>query len=116
MYYHAITLIRYISIKENRENKSSESEKTKFALYQAIMTLKSSEDCQKFFSDLCTPSELEALVDRWAVVPHLAGGLPYRKIHEMTGVSVTTIGRVARVLTDGSGGYKTALQRSYSPQ
>ena len=102
-------------MKENREYKSSESEKAEVALYQAIMTLQSPEDCRRFFSDLCTPSELEALVDRWAVVPHLAGGVPYRQIHEMTGVSVTTIGRVARFLTDGSGGYKAALQRSYSP-
>jgi uncharacterized protein YerC len=38
-------------------------------------------------------------------------GLPYRKIHELTGVSVTTIGRVARFLTTGSGGYRTALDR-----
>ena len=38
-------------------------------------------------------------------------GLPYRRIHELTGVSVTTIGRVARFLTGGNGGYRTALER-----
>jgi len=37
--------------------------------------------------------------------------LPYRKIHELTGVSVTTIGRVARFLTAGNGGYQVALKR-----
>ncbi len=103
-------------MKENRENRNPEQEKAETALYRAVMTLDSTEDCRRFFTDLCTPSELEALVDRWAVVPHLVGGLPYRQIHEKTGVSVTTIGRVARSLTDGNGGYKTALQRSCSQQ
>ena len=58
-----------------------------------------------------TRDRLEALVDRWAVVAYLNDGLPYRKIHAMTGVSVTTIGRVARFLTAGNGGYSTALKR-----
>ena len=80
-------------------------------LYRAILTLRTEQECRQFFADLCTPAELEALVDRWAVVAHLAEGLPYRRIHELTGVSVTTIGRVARFLSTGSGGYRTALKR-----
>jgi uncharacterized protein YerC len=44
-------------------------------------------------------------------VPLLQDGLPYRRIHEMTGVSVTTIGRVARCLSGGNGGYRTVLER-----
>jgi uncharacterized protein YerC len=55
---------------------------------------------------------LQALKDRWAVAELLAEGrLSYREIHEETGVSVTTIGRVARFLTAGDGGYARALQR-----
>lgn len=61
--------------------------------------------------DLCTPAELEALADRWTVVPRLAAGESYRHIHDETGVSVTTIGRVARSLEHGSGGYAAALRR-----
>jgi TrpR-related protein YerC/YecD len=61
-----------------------------------------------FLVDLCTPAELEALADRWGVVPLLAQGMAYRAIHEHTGVSVTTIGRVARCLEHGSG-YRAAL-------
>ena len=64
-----------------------------------------------FFADLCTPAELQALVDRWQVVEYLQKELPYRKIHDLTGVSVTTIGRVARCLADGAGGYRTAIDR-----
>lgn len=81
------------------------------ALFHAIMSLRTPAECEQFFTDLCTPAELEALVDRWAVVGYLDEGLPYRRIHELTGVSVTTIGRVARYLTSGTGGYGTALKR-----
>jgi uncharacterized protein YerC len=51
-------------------------------------------------------------VDRWRVVPLLLDGTPYRAIHERTAVSITTIGRVARYLTKGSGGYLAAAARS----
>lgn len=68
-------------------------------------------DVQDFLVDLCTPAELEALADRWNVVPLLDQGVPYRTIHEQTGVSVTTIGRVARWLDHGTGGYRAALHR-----
>jgi TrpR-related protein YerC/YecD len=64
-----------------------------------------------FLVDLCTPAELEALADRWSVVPLLAQGVAYRTIHDRTGVSVTTIGRVARCLEHGEG-YRAALQRA----
>ena len=80
-------------------------------LYQAILSLRTPGECQQFFSDLCTPAELEALVDRWAVVAYLNDGLPYRQIHALTGVSVTTIGRLGRFLTNGNGGYSKALER-----
>ena len=80
-------------------------------LYQAILTLKSVEECRAFFRDLCTPAELEAMSDRWAVVEWLERGVPYPEIHKHTGVSVTTIARVARYVGDGNGGYELARQR-----
>ncbi|HEY8538161.1 MAG TPA: YerC/YecD family TrpR-related protein [Steroidobacteraceae bacterium] len=81
------------------------------ALFAAILTLKTVEECRAFFRDLCTPAELQALADRWAVVGLLREGVPYREIHKQTGVSVTTIGRVARYLTNGNGGYVLAAER-----
>ena len=51
------------------------------------------------------------MADRWAVVECLRRGLPYREIHRQTGVSITTIGRVARYLAAGNGGYALAAQR-----
>jgi len=80
-------------------------------LVAAILTLRSVEECRAFLRDLCTPAELQAMADRWAVVDCLRRGLPYRQIHDQTGVSVTTIGRVARYLAQGNGGYALAAQR-----
>lgn len=81
------------------------------ALLGAILTLQTVEEARAFFRDLCTPAELQALTDRWAVVGLLKAGLPYRQIHRQTGVSLTTIGRVARYLTTGNGGYQLVNER-----
>ena len=80
-------------------------------LVQALATLKTPAERIAFLRDLCTPAELEAMVDRWRVVPLLRDGVPYREIHERTGVSVTTTGRVARTLEQGHGGYAVAIDR-----
>ena len=80
-------------------------------LIAAILTLHSVEECRAFLRDLCTPAELQAMADRWAVVDCLRRGLPYRQIHQQTGVSLTTIGRVARYLASGNGGYQLAADR-----
>ena len=81
------------------------------ALMQAVLAMRTVEECRDFFRDLCTPAELQALADRWTVVGLLQDGLPYREINRQTGVSVTTIGRVARCLADGNGGYSLAVNR-----
>lgn len=77
----------------------------------AVAALRTPEECRAFFRDLCTPAELQAMADRWAVVEFLKRGFPYREIHRITGVSVTTIGRVARFLGNGNGGYSIAVAR-----
>ena len=81
------------------------------ALCDALLTLEEQSECIAFLRDLCTPAELEALADRWRVVPLLRAGKPYRAIHDETGVSVTTIGRIARFLDYGNGGYDLAYTR-----
>jgi TrpR-related protein YerC/YecD len=78
-------------------------------LARALAALGDAGQVGAFLRDLCTPAELEALCDRWKVVPLLQAGEPYRAIHDRTGVSVTTIGRVARTLEQGAGGYAAAL-------
>ncbi len=77
-------------------------------LCKALLALDTVEEMRAFLRDLCTPSELEALTDRWSVVPLVLEGRTYRDIHERTAVSITTIGRVARFINQGNGGYLAA--------
>lgn len=80
------------------------------ALVEAILGLRDRQELAAFLRDLCTPAELEALADRWQVVPSLLAGQTYREIHDRLGVSVTTVGRVARCLEMGEGGYQAAAR------
>lgn len=81
------------------------------SLCEALAALTTVEEMRAFLHDLCTPAEIEVMVDRWRVVPHLLEGRSYREIHERTAVSITTIGRVARYLNRGNGGYMAAAAR-----
>jgi TrpR-related protein YerC/YecD len=80
-------------------------------LFQAILSLQKRADVERFFRDLCTLSELEAMAHRWQVARLLDRGLPYLEIAELTGASTTTVTRVAHWLKHGEGGYKLALER-----
>lgn len=99
-------------MKPNKHLNDGDLARAEDALFSAVVSLRTVDECRNFFRDLCTPAELQALVDRWQVVAFLEQGLPYRQIHDLTGVSVTTIGRVARFLTDGFGGYEVAFRRT----
>jgi len=81
------------------------------SLAEAFLLMRTAEEMRALLRDLTTPAELEALVDRWRVARLLEEGRPYRDISAETGVSVTTIGRVARFVEAGHGGYRTALSR-----
>jgi len=82
-------------------------------LYQAILLLKTEKEVERFLKDLCTPKELSVFQERWNVCQVLAKEeFSYREIHEKTGASVTTIGRVARFLKDEPyKGYTLVLDR-----
>ncbi len=83
------------------------------SVIDALLQMKTRDECRRFLLDLCTPAELTAFAERWRVCQLLeAGGLSYREIHAQTGVSVTTIGRVARfLLQEPHQGYALALGR-----
>jgi TrpR-related protein YerC/YecD len=81
------------------------------SLSEALLSLQSTQEVRQFLEDLCTPAEVEAMVDRWRVAQLVDQGYTYRDIREMTEVSVTTIGRVARFMEHGTGGYRTVLDR-----
>jgi TrpR-related protein YerC/YecD len=80
-------------------------------LCDALLTPRSRGEMQRLLRDLCTPSEIRALAERWHVARLLDGSeLSYRDIHERTGVSTTTIVRVGRFLRDEPHrGYRQAI-------
>jgi TrpR-related protein YerC/YecD len=79
--------------------------------FEAISSIRSTEEAKNFLEDLCTPAELQAMKDRWKVIDLIHKNIPYRKIYEITGVSATTVGRVARCFLMGSGGYSLIYKR-----
>ena len=82
-------------------------------LFEALLLLENLQEVKDFFTDLCTPSEIRALNERWKVACYLAEDeLSYREIHQLTGASLTTIGRVARSLREEPyQGYKKILNK-----
>lgn len=79
--------------------------------YEAIALINTKKEAEQFLTDLCTPRELIEMIGRWKAVRELKKGKPYRQIYEETGVSVTTVGRVARCITYGTGGYNLIFDR-----
>jgi len=98
-------------MKQHNEQQQKALKAAADSLYKAFLTMDKPGEVRQFLLDLCTPSELEAIVDRWWTASLLKEGRSYRDISEITGVSVTTIGRVARYLNMGEGGYRLALRR-----
>lgn len=82
-------------------------------LAEALVLIKDKAEARALLADLCTPAEVHTLAERWHVAKLLdAGELTYREIHDATGVSTTTIVRVARFLRqENHGGYRILLDR-----
>lgn len=98
-------------MKQNRSDHDETLQQSSNQLAEAFLSMRTADECLSLLDDLCTPAELEAMIDRFRVALLLEQGIPYREINERTGVSVTTIGRVARFLSRGAGGYRLALDR-----
>jgi TrpR-related protein YerC/YecD len=80
-------------------------------LLAVVLSLETLEEAERFFRDLCTLSELEAMAHRWQVARLVSEGLPYHEVSRRTGASTTTVTRVAHWLRHGEGGYRLALDR-----
>ena len=80
-------------------------------LFDAVLTLKSREECYRFFEDICTVNELQALSQRFEVAHMLRNHQTYMDIAETTGASTATISRVNRSLNYGHDGYDMVLKR-----
>ena len=80
-------------------------------MYEAILKLQNVDECKKFFDDLCTVTELQAMEQRFQVAVLLHQGLIYNDILEKTGASSATISRVNRSLQYGADGYAVVFER-----
>jgi TrpR-related protein YerC/YecD len=80
-------------------------------LLETIARLRSREEAERFFRDLCTLAELEAMAHRWEVAKLLDEGLPYAEVARRAGASTATVTRVAQWLRRGEGGYRLTLDR-----
>lgn len=80
-------------------------------LYEAVLTLKNTDECAAFFDDICTIQEVEAMAQRLEVACKLCEGQSYVDINKSTGASTATICRVSKCLNYGDGGYKTVIER-----
>lgn len=80
-------------------------------LFEAILTLKTPEECYKFFEDVCTINEVQAMAQRLQVAEMLRQRKTYIDIADTTGASTATISRVNRSLNYGCDGYNIVLDR-----
>ena len=91
----------------NKLTKKPRNEK----MYEAILSLKTLDECMDFFDDLCTVSELMAMEQRFQVACCLNDGMIYNDILAQTGASSATISRVNRSLQYGKDGYAVVFDR-----
>ena len=81
------------------------------ALFQSILQLKDEEECRRYFEDLCTIKEVQALAQRLEIARRRDRGDSYLNTVEHTGASSATVSRVNRCLEYGAGGYRFILDR-----
>lgn len=72
-------------------------------LFEAILKLKTIEDCEVFFSDLCTYKELDSMLGRIKAAKLLIKGETYEKIIKETDISSATLSRVNKCVKYGEG-------------
>ena len=94
-----------MSEKNPRRNETTD------ALFDAILSLETREECYDFFEDLCTVKEISDMAQRLEAAKLLLDGSTYEQIVKTVEISTATISRVNRSLTYGAGGYQLVLGR-----
>lgn len=91
-------------------NSRLKSEQTD-ALFEAILTLNDMEECYRFFEDICTIKEIQAISQRLEVAKQLRENKTYNEIEAETGASTATISRINRSLNYGADGYNLIFKK-----
>ncbi len=81
-------------------------------LFEAILSLKTEEECSAFFEDMCTIKEILDMAQRLKISKMLNRGVNYATISKETGASTATISRVSKCIEYGRGGYSTVIKRT----
>ncbi|MBU1148983.1 hypothetical protein KKI23_02715 [Patescibacteria group bacterium] len=87
------------------------SQKLTNNLYKAILALQNLAETRRFMRDLLTEAEIREFSNRWQAAQMLDKKIPYTKVEKATGLSSTTVARVAKWLKRGMGGYRLMLKR-----
>ncbi len=80
-------------------------------LFEAILSLKTIDECYRFFEDICTIKEILDISQRLKAAKMLKNGANYMDISKATGMSTATISRVSKCLEYGGGGYAMIIDR-----
>ena len=81
------------------------------SLFEAVLSLENMDECYRFFEDICTIKEIQAIAQRLEVAKLLKNNKTYNEIEEATGASTATISRINRSLNYGADGYKIVFER-----
>lgn len=81
------------------------------SLFEAVLALENMDECYRFFEDICTIKEIQAIAQRFEVAKLLKNNKTYNEIEEATGASTATISRINRSLNYGADGYKIVFER-----
>ncbi len=81
------------------------------SLFEAILSLENMDECYRFFEDICTIKEIQAIAQRLEVAKLLKNNKTYNEIEETTGASTATISRINRSLNYGADGYKIVFDK-----
>ena len=96
--------------------KNSRRNETTDALFDAILSLETREECYKFFEDLCTVKEISDMAQRLEAAKLLLDGSTYEQIVKKVEISTATISRINRCIQYGTGGYQEIIEKTHSHQ
>lgn len=92
-------------------DKNSRRNQTTDALFDAILSLETREECYNFFEDLCTVKEISDMAQRLEAAKMLLDGRTYDQIVKAVEISTATISRINRCIQYGSGGYRETIEK-----
>ena len=81
------------------------------ALFDAILSLETREECYDFFEDLCTVKEISDMAQRLEAAKLLLDGSTYEQIVKTVEISTASISRINRCIQYGTGGYRQTIEK-----